>query len=159
MQTADKAKNFAKVTVSVGYSAAAASIVLTAGGGALLPATPFDVVWWDATTYGDPTDDPNKEIVSVTNVAVDTLTVVRGKQGTAATAKQTIGSTYKMVAPLTAKFVPIIVIKDADGTPVNNSTALVNDGDLTFAIGANEVWDVEADLFWTTGAAGGAARD
>lgn len=150
MKQSDNYKNFAKTTVSTGYTSGATSIVLNAGDGAKLPATPFDAVWWDATTYGDPTDDPNREVVSVTTIAVDTLTITRGVQGTSASSKNTVGSTYKLVAPLTAKGQWLTIIKDADGTPVNNSTTLVADGDLTFAIAANEVWEWEVYLRWTT---------
>lgn len=156
----DLAKNFAKVTVSGGYAAGATVITLLAGHGAKLSSGIFDLVWWDATNYGDPTDDPNVEIVSVASggVAGDIVTVTRAAQGTAATTKNTTNSTYKMAAAFFAKSIPIEVIKDVDGTPVNNSTVLVSDGDLTFNIGANEVWKFEADLFWTTGVGAGSAN-
>ena len=36
-----------------------------------------------------------------------------------------------------------VVRKAADGDPVNNSTTLVNDPELLFAIAANEVWEFE----------------
>lgn len=94
--------NFAKVTVSTTYDAAATSIVLTGGHGSRLPsAFPFPLVWWDSTTFTDPADDPNKEIVSVTNRVTDTLTVVRAQEGTSATVKNVAGKTYKMVESMT----------------------------------------------------------
>lgn len=97
-------KNFAKVTVLNPYNSGATSIVLQTGNGALLPATtPFNVVWWNSTDFADPSDDPNVEIVRVTNIATDTLTVTRAQEGTAATNKNTAGKTYKMIAGLTAK--------------------------------------------------------
>ena len=93
-----EAKNFAKVTVSAGYDASATSIALTSGHGAKLPtAVPFNLVWWNSTDYGDPSDDPNVEIVTVTAISTDTLTVVRGAEGTTGSTKNTGGKTYKMI--------------------------------------------------------------
>jgi len=99
----DAAKNFAKVGVSTGYDASATSIVLTAGHGAKLPAAPYNLVWWDATNYPDPSDDPNVEIVSCTSRTTDTLTVTRAQESTSATTKNTGGATYKMIAGFTEK--------------------------------------------------------
>jgi hypothetical protein len=99
----DQAKNFAKATVSTGYDAAATSIVLNTGDGAKLPTAPFNVVWWNATDYPDPSDDPNVEIVRVTGKSSDTLTVTRAQESTSASTKNTAGKTYKMIAGLTAK--------------------------------------------------------
>lgn len=100
----DGIKNFAKATVSTGYNAAATSIVLTTGHGAKLPVTPFNAVWWNSTDYADPADDPNVEVVRVTAIATDTLTVTRAQEGTSASTKNTAAKTYKMIAPLTAKY-------------------------------------------------------
>lgn len=99
----DNTKNFAKVTVSTGYSDVATEIVLTTGHGTKLPTAPFNAVWWNSTDYSDPSDDPNVEIVRVTNIATDTLTVTRAQESTVASAKNTGGKTYKMIAGLTAK--------------------------------------------------------
>lgn len=100
----DAVKNFAKATVSTTYDASETSIVLTTGHAARLPtAVPFNVTWWNSTDYPDPSDDPNREIVTVTAIATDTLTVVRGQEGITATTKNTGGKTYKMIAGVTAK--------------------------------------------------------
>ena len=99
----DNSKNFAKTTVSTGYTSSATSIVLSTGHGALLPAVPFNAVWYNATDYPDPSDDPNKEIVRVTAIATDTLTITRAQEGTTATNKNTSAKTYKLIAGLTAK--------------------------------------------------------
>lgn len=101
----DNAKNFAKVTVSLGYDDTATSIVLSAGHGLKLPAVSFNATWWNATDYPDPSDDPNVEIVRVTNISTDTLTVTRAQEGTAASTKNTAGKTYKMAAGPTAKLI------------------------------------------------------
>lgn len=94
--------NFGKVTVSIGYDAAATSIVLTTGHGSRLPSTfPYPLTWWNSTDFSDPADDPNREIVTVTNRAGDTLTITRASEGTSASTKNTSGKTYKMVLSLT----------------------------------------------------------
>lgn len=101
----DVAKNFGKVTVSTGYDASATSIELLSGHGAKLPTVPFNATWWNSTDYADPSDDPNVEIVRVTEISTDTLTVTRAQEGTSASTKNTASKTYKMVAALTAKFI------------------------------------------------------
>jgi hypothetical protein len=101
----DATANFSKATVSTGYNSAAVSIVLNAGGGALFPAVPFNAVWWNSTDYADPTDDPNREIVRVTAIATDTLTITRAQEGTLASTKNTAGKTYLLLCGLTAKTV------------------------------------------------------
>jgi hypothetical protein len=101
----DNAVNFGKVTVSTGYDASAVSVVLIGGDGLKLPTVPFNATWWNATDYPDPTDDPNREIVRVTVIATDTLTVTRAQESTSASTKNTSAKTYKMVAALTAKFI------------------------------------------------------
>lgn len=94
--------NFGKVTVAGSYDAAATSIVLSAGHGSRLPSTfPYPLTWWEASTYSDPSDDPNRELVQVTSRAGDTLTVVRAHEGTTASTKNTAGKTYKMLATVT----------------------------------------------------------
>jgi hypothetical protein len=94
--------NFGKVTVSTTYDAAATSIVLTAGHGSRLPSTfPYPLTWWNFTDYSDPADDPNREIVTVTNRAGDTLTVTRGVESTGASTKNTASKTYKMLLGIT----------------------------------------------------------
>lgn len=122
----DAFKNFAKVTVSIGYDAAATSIVLNGGDGAKLPAVSFNATWWNSTDYADPTDDPNVEIVRVTACATDTLTVTRAQEGTSASTKNTGGKTYKMVAAVSALTMNKALDKTGDTMT----------GELTLAAGA-----------------------
>jgi hypothetical protein len=107
MAKLDLVTNFARVTVLAGHTNSDTSIALQSGNGALLPVVPFNVVWWNSTDYTDPSLDPNVEIVRVTagggGGGGDTLTVTRGQEGTAATAKNTSGKTYQMVRAFTAK--------------------------------------------------------
>lgn len=106
----DAAKNFAKGTVDGAYDDEVTSIDLIAGDGNKFPAAPFNAVWWNATDYPDPADDPLVEIIRVTAKSTDTLTIQRGHEGTgvpgvAGVTHNTEGKVYKLIAPLTAKFV------------------------------------------------------
>jgi hypothetical protein len=103
----DPVKNFAIVTLASGYNDVATSVNLVGGDGAKLPAPStdgnFNAVYWNATDYANPSDDPNKEIVRVTARSTDTLTITRAQEGTAATNKNTGGKTYKMILAFTKK--------------------------------------------------------
>lgn len=79
----DAHKNFAYSTVLTAPSPATSgvSLVLQSGDGAKMPATPFNATVWP--TGAQPTT-ANAEIVTVTGVATDTLTIVRQAEGTAA---------------------------------------------------------------------------
>jgi hypothetical protein len=111
----DNAKNFAKATVSTGYDAVATSIVLSSGHGAKLPTAPFNATWWNSTDYADPSDDPNVEVVRVTAISTDTLTVIRGQEGISASTKNTASKTYKMIAGLTAQTVNKDILGNGKG--------------------------------------------
>ena len=113
MATFDATKNFAKVTVSTGYDDSATSIVLSSGHGALLPQpstdNAFNLVWWNNSDYGDPSDDPNKEIVRCTARSTDTLTVTRAQESTGASIKNVAAKTYRMALVITKKVIDDII--------------------------------------------------
>ncbi len=133
----DNAKNFAKVTVSIGYSAAATLIVLQTGDGTKLPTVAFNLVWWNSTDYADPSDDPNVEIVRCTLISTDTLTVTRAQEGTAASAKNTTGKVYKMIAGLTAKVINTDIPGIAGAPSIKSKTSgTIDDSNLTFGFAA-----------------------
>jgi len=120
----DAVKNFVKVEVSTGYDDAATSVVMASGQAAEFPdpaTANFNVVWWDSSVYPDPADDPKVEIVRVTGRSTDTLTIARGQEGTAASTKNTSGSTYKMILGVTAK-----IISDFDSDKLSKSLYDVN---------------------------------
>lgn len=100
----DSVKNLISLTVSTGYDQAATSIVLTSGGSSL-PTPPFNLVWFNVTDYPDPSADPNAEIVRVTAVSGNTLTITRGQESTAASTKNAAGKVYKMILGITAKMI------------------------------------------------------
>lgn len=99
----DLFKNNAAAYVSTGYNASATSIALEGGGGLRFPTPPFNAIWWNYTDFPDPDFDANREIVRVTGISTDTLTVTRAQESTSATVKNLAGKTYRMMAPLTAK--------------------------------------------------------
>jgi hypothetical protein len=128
---ADARKNFAKGTLSTGISAGATSIVLSTGDGAKFPAPAtdgaFNAVVWDSTTYPDPADDPNVEIVRVTARSSDTLTVTRAQESTSAAAHNTSGKTYKLVLGPTVKTIDDLLgslsVQTVSGTLDGSNTA------------------------------------
>lgn len=135
-------KNFAKVTVLAGHNTTDTSIALQAGQGAILPTgTPYNVVWWNATDFADPADDPNVEVVRVTNIATDTLTVTRAQEGTTATNKNTAGKTYKMIAGFTAKGPEAIGI----GLGATSSPSYLVDVRGVASVGQVHITDHDAD--------------
>ena len=101
--SADNVKNFCKVEVSGYYGTSETLITLKTGEGTKLPTPPFNLVWWNATDYQDPTDDPYREIVRITAVNGDILTVSRGQENTTAQPHNISGKLYKMIRALTAK--------------------------------------------------------
>jgi hypothetical protein len=139
----DSIKNFAVVVVSTTYNASATSIVLTTGHAARLPAAPFNLVWWNNTDYPGVWDDPNKEIVRVTAIASETLTVTRGQEGITATTKSAAGKEYRMMQASTAALFAQLAAVDGNlGTatattpgPDDNSTKVATtayvQGELT----------------------------
>src|ERR1039457_2191126 len=116
----DPGANFSKSTLSTGYASGATTLVLTTGGGAKFPAPSFNAVYYDSGVYADPSDDPNVEIVRVTGVSTDTLTVTRAQEGTSAANHNTAGHTYTLVAGPTSK-----LLTDILGISITGSAATV----------------------------------
>jgi len=147
----DNAKNFAKATVSTGYDADDTSIDLTSGGGARFPTPPFNAAWWDSTTYPDPADDPNVEIVRVTNIVSDTLTITRGQEGTAASTKNTADKTYKFLAgftQLTWDEISAALPTKGDGPPDVDTPGYfyVDETNRDVHVKLGGVWEILTDL-------------
>jgi hypothetical protein len=45
----DAVANFVQVQASTGRTSSATSIILQSGQGSKLPATPFNIIWWNST--------------------------------------------------------------------------------------------------------------
>lgn len=145
----DARKNFAKATVSIGYNAAATSIALTAGHGARLPAAPFNATWWNSTDYPNPADDPSVEIVRVTNVSTDTLTITRAQESTAASAKNTAGKTYSFIAGPTKKTIDDIETDLAAKADAAATTSALSGKEPSISAGTTgQYW--RGDKSWQT---------
>lgn len=114
----DSAANFVQVQASTGYSSGATSIVLQSGQGSKLPSAPFNLIYWNSTDFPNPANDPNVEIVRVTNISTDTLTITRAQESTSASSKNTGGKTYSLVLGITAKMITDIGAALPSGTPV-----------------------------------------
>lgn len=76
-----KKKNCARTTLSSGITAGATA--MTVVDASQLPSTTdFLVTIWNKTLFPDPCDDPNHEIVRVTGIAGNVLTITRGQENT-----------------------------------------------------------------------------
>jgi hypothetical protein len=114
----DSVANFVQVQASTGYTSAATSVALQTGQGSKLPAAPFNLIWWNSTDYPNPQSDPNVEIVRVTAVVSDTITITRAQESTAASSKNTGAKTYSFVLGITAKMISDIAAQTLNGVPV-----------------------------------------
>lgn len=95
----DAHKNFAYSLVASAPSPAMSgtSLVVTGASGANFPAVPFNATIWP--TASQPTT-VNAEIVTVTAISTDTLTIVRAQEGTAA---RTVVAGDQIAATITLK--------------------------------------------------------
>lgn len=89
-------------------SSSGVSLTLTAGHGARFPAAPFNATVWPANTLPDPA---NAEIVRVTAVTGDVLTIVRAQEGIPAVAAA-VG--YQVAATVTKKTLDDVMFAVAD---------------------------------------------
>lgn len=160
----DPVTNFASAIVSGTYNAAATSVTLAAGGGGQFPAISegqFNLVWFNSTDYTGPEEDPQREIVRVTNRVSDVLTVLRGQEGTIATDKSLAGVTYKMMLGVTENLINEInaelelldaLIEDLGPTGFPSQTG--NSGEFLTTDGTNLAWGDPSGLPTQTGNSG-----
>lgn len=95
----DNHRNLSYSTVATAPSPATSgtSLVVGAGDGAKFPTAPFNATIWPA---GARPTTATAEIVRVTGVSTDTLTIVRAQEGTSA---RTVIVTDQIAATITAK--------------------------------------------------------
>lgn len=130
----DAHKNFAYSTVLTAPSPAASgtSLVLAAGGGALMPAVPFNAVVWALASLPLVT---TAEVVRVANIAGDTLTIVRQQEGSSA---RTIVVGDQFAAAITVKTltdVETIALSEAEARTIPAGRALRVPGEYTIPAG------------------------
>ena len=98
-------RNFCIVEVKTGYDELTAAIELLDGEASKLPSPDlegsFNLVWFNYTDYKNPADDPHREIVRVTALTGNYLTVQRGQEGIPASTKNAPGRIYKMMLTFT----------------------------------------------------------
>ena len=139
----DNFKNNAIVTVSIGYDNLATSVVLQAGDGAKLATPPFNAEWWNSTDYTNPSNDPNKEIVRVTAISTDTLTITRGAE-TSAFTHNIAGKVYMMIAGLTAK----TLNTDVPATYTAYNATMTTAGGVAYVSGSGAITEDDANLHY-----------
>lgn len=103
----DARTNFAFGTLTAGIASGATSLSVGAGEGARFPAVPFNAVIWNKTDYASPAHAYHAgaaEIVRVTAIATDTLTITRAQESTAAVNLNTGGKTYEIWAGPTVRY-------------------------------------------------------
>lgn len=101
----DKSSNFAKTTIT-GIASGATEVVLDDATNFLDPASgEYNCVIWEISNYGNPADDPNKEIVRATALSGNTLTITRAQESTIASNHNTSGETYAIANVLTKKMI------------------------------------------------------
>lgn len=110
----DAQKNFAYSSVAAAPSPAdtGTSLVVAAAEGVRFPAVPFDATVWPTGAQPLPT---NAEMVRVTAIATDTLTIVRARQGSTA---RLIVVTDQIAATIHAKGLAEPYVRDAPGEDV-----------------------------------------
>jgi hypothetical protein len=147
----DPVRNFGVCQVSTGYDAAATSIVAVTGCAAKLPSPAsegaFNLVWWEASTYATPSDDPKREVVRVTALTGETLTIVRAQEGTAAQTHNTTGKTYRLTLAPTKKLVDDLnragTITFAGGETSATVTGLTGLGSATYRVHTDQTWNAQ----------------
>lgn len=121
------------ILASGGINSSQTSFSLVSGYGAKLPDPATKGQFWltifDWTTYRAAWKDGNAEIIKVTARTADTISAcVRGQQGTAAVAHNTLGKTYYGVLSLTAFDVietPFLVVDILNGATNYKRTTIL----------------------------------
>lgn len=145
-QTLDVFSNFSRAQLTSGISSSATTLTVGPGDGARFPQPPyasggFNAYIWDGLDYLTADSDPNREIVRVTNIVGDTLTIVRGQEGTTATTHNLYLRFYYIGASPTARYfntdLPAYIAAQISATPcatcVTTNTTQTISGDKTFS--------------------------
>lgn len=130
----DPTANLVKVTASA-QASGDTTVTLSTGDAAKLPAVSFNMTWYNSTDFPDPSDDPNVEIIRVTNVNTGTgvLTITRAQESTSAANHNSGGKTYKLSLDITAKMISDIANLIV-GFRTSVATFTTSGGDTSFTI-------------------------
>ena len=142
----DAHANLAASTVTVAPVPATTGLTLTvaAGEGALFPAAPFNCTVWPGANFTVPPLASNAEIVRVTAVVGDVLTIVRAQEGTVA---RSIAVGWQIAETITAKsfqdiesLLPAIQSISAGTTNATGPQIVFSNGNgITFGLNGNTV--------------------
>jgi len=105
----DAVNNFAKAIVDGVYESTDTAIDIRLVDLDRFTVPPFNVVWWNITDYPDPSDDPAREIVRVTDIDGNTFTITRAQEGTFAADHNEAGKTYALAQTITARTIKEMV--------------------------------------------------
>lgn len=127
----DAVANFAYSTVATAPSPATSgtSLVVGTGEGARFPATPFNAVIWPTGTQAL---SSNAEIVRVSLVSTDTLTIARAQEGSSA--RTIVVGDQIMVGPTAKTITDLTLVGRATSTPRSGWNAMA-EGWFTTATG------------------------
>lgn len=76
-------KNCSRTTINQAGGINASSLSLVITDGTQLPSSgDFLATIWDKISFPDPCDDPNTEIIKITDIVSNTLTIIRGQEDT-----------------------------------------------------------------------------
>jgi len=131
----DPVKNFAYGTLVSGISDTDASLVISDSDASKFPNPntdgPFNVTIYNYSDYFDPAEDPDVEIVRVTDAQSSggntTYTIARGQEGTTAKSHNTTDKTYRIILAPTKKMIEDIETKVLSGTDANKPTIYKKD--------------------------------
>jgi hypothetical protein len=129
----DPVSNFVKLTLSTGYGSTDTTVVVTSGGSSL-PSASWNATYWNASDYPDPSDDPNVEIVRITAISGNTLTITRAQEETAASPKNIAGKTYRLMLGITAKMIADIQTNLQQPWRLVNVSGTINGSNAVFTI-------------------------
>ncbi len=118
----DAHANFAISAVATAPSPASSgtSLVVTAGHGTRFPAVPFNATIWPSGSDPDPS---NAEIVRVTAISTDTLTITRAQEGTSA---RTVVVGDKIAATITKKTLTDVELGNETVYAVSGTTPAIS---------------------------------
>ncbi len=140
----DSHKNFALslVATAPSPSTSGTSLVVTGGTGTLFPAVPFNATIWPANA--DATIS-NAEIVRVTAVSTDTLTITRAQEGTSA---RSVAAGDRIAATITAKTAEDIEKVDQNSQSADYTLVLTDKGKQIYHPSADttpRTWTIPAN--------------
>jgi len=139
----DPVANFINLTVSEGYDENAFVIGVSSGGALLAPLIAvgeFNLIWWNSTLYGSPDKDPDVEIVRVTAIDGNILTLENNgtsrtpQEGTEASPKNTPNVTYSLMLAITAAMIMAISENLQQPWRLVNVSGVINGSNTVFTI-------------------------